>query len=94
MHHRRQFANMNRYVRKMSMAPASVDGNIHQKTLNMQCIGIVTLSRCDELEAWTAVVRHILGTHRKVNWHRVRVAKVACVFEILSKESVKININA
>ena len=46
------------------------------------------------MEVRTTVVRHILGTHREVSRHRVRVAKVASVFEILSKERVNININA
>jgi len=78
----------------MSMATASEGGDIRQKALNMQCVSICTLRWCCALEVWAAVVRHVFGMHWDVSGHRVRVAKLTCIVEILSKERVKININA
>ena len=44
----RHVANMNRYVLKMSMTPASGGGDIRQKALDVQCVGIRTLSQGNE----------------------------------------------
>jgi hypothetical protein len=85
---------MNRDILKMSMTPASGGGDISQKALDVQCVGIGTLSCVCALEAWTAVIWHILWTHGKVNGCGVRVTKFALVFEILLKEWVEFDINA
>jgi hypothetical protein len=67
----RLVANMNRYILKMSMTPASGGGDIRQEALDVQCVGIRTLSRGCALEAWTAVIWHVLGTHWEVSGRRV-----------------------
>jgi hypothetical protein len=85
---------MSRDILKMSMTPASGGGDIHQKALDVQCFGIGTLSWGCVLEAWTAVIWHVLRTHWEVSGCRVQVTNLACVFEILLKERVEFDINA
>ncbi len=78
----------------MSMTPASGGGDIRQKALDVQCVGIGTLSSVCALEVWTAVVWHVLGTHWEISGCRIGVANLACVFRIFSKERVEFDVNA
>mgnify|MGYP006192332011 CR=1 FL=1 len=76
---------MNRDILKMSMTPASGGGDIRLEALNVECVGVVTLS-CSSM----ACSRDALGDRWVQDWS----GKLACVFKILSKERVEFDVNA
>jgi hypothetical protein len=86
-------SKMNRDIDNHCTVSRRQQDNLSEETLDVMGVS-GSLSWCHWLNAWSAVVRHVLGVHRQIRRCRVRLSKILNIPQIIAEKWIKLDVRA